>query len=646
MIRFKKYICAIFILLVFSRTNGQIIDSLENVITNNINISAKDHIDALNLLSRELSFVNGIKSLEYAREALDLAQAKKYRLGEAFAYRNLANIYTNNDMYFNGMDYIQKAYTIFEAENDSDGIANCFISLGHLYRRLHKTDEEIKYNEMAFIYFVELGLLPRMGVAAHNLGESYFLNHQTENAKKFTKLSIKINQSILNYSVLTACYKVMGQIEQQNGELRGAENYYKKALKLSEQLGAKSQKRATVECMIYLSDIYSLQKKHIDVVKLLSDAANFCSTYNLHAYLPQIYKKLTQHYTIVNNYVLQQQYMHLHFEIADSIKQLGLNDKADLVKSLAQVHQLENEKQKLIEEQRLQNEKFRFRNMLLSITLFTLIIIVLILIYIKRSNNKMTRLYKKLKESTDIINKQNEQMAALIATKDRLFTIIAHDLRSPFNAILGFSDLLLHDIQHFSTERIHSIITTINHSANNTLELLEKLLAWARNQSGEISYNPIPLKLKEVLQYVIETVQTNALAKKINLVTDNNDEILVLADKNMLTTILINLIQNSIKFTHAQGMISITTAIQPPSHYKICVSDTGVGMSKEITSKLFTLNKSIVLPGTNLEKGTGLGLILCKDFVEKMGGSIWAESEPGKGSKFYFTIQAGKPVDA
>ena len=229
----------------------------------------------------------------------------------------------------------------------------------------------------------------------------------------------------------------------------------------------------------------------------------------------------------------------------------------------------------------------------------------------------------KLKESND--------------TKDKFFSIIAHDLRSPFNNILGFSELLIENLNKFETQETEKYLGIINSSANNTLILLDNLLNWAKSETGIISFNPKKIIFSNVILEITKLKKSMAKAKNISLNYSSSDEIEVYADENMLRTVLRNLVSNAIKFTKNGGNISVY-AISKQDFVEITVSDNGVGMKKETQNKLFSLETNETTIGTANEKGSGLGLILCKEFVEKHGGKIWIESELGKGSDFKFTL--------
>jgi PAS domain S-box-containing protein len=235
------------------------------------------------------------------------------------------------------------------------------------------------------------------------------------------------------------------------------------------------------------------------------------------------------------------------------------------------------------------------------------------------------------------IKLKNEQLTLADSDKDRLMSILAHDLRSPFNALLGLSELLTQNIRKYDIDKIEKLVNHIYKSAQNTYNLLDDLLLWARSQSGKIPYEPQNLRLADICKDIVENLELNADTKNITINHFVTDEMNIFADIDMLKTILRNLISNAIKFTNIGGQINIRCE-QTNSKITISVSDNGVGIAAEVIDKLFEISHIHTTKGTSNESGTGLGLLLCKEFVEKHGGEIWAESEEGKGSTFYFTI--------
>ena len=227
----------------------------------------------------------------------------------------------------------------------------------------------------------------------------------------------------------------------------------------------------------------------------------------------------------------------------------------------------------------------------------------------------------------------NSELNELNASKDKFFSIIAHDLKNPFNTIIGFSGILKEEIKSGDSSAVEESANLINTSAIQTLRLLENLLDWANSQTWKIMFSPVPIKLRELFNDEYTVLNDMAIVKNIQFLSSIPDNLTIRADRNMIKTILRNLISNAIKFTHKNGKVRVK-AIVEDHHVEISVSDTGIGMTNETISKLFRIDADISTKGTENEKGTGLGLFLCKEFVEKHGGKIWVESESGKGSIF------------
>lgn len=242
-----------------------------------------------------------------------------------------------------------------------------------------------------------------------------------------------------------------------------------------------------------------------------------------------------------------------------------------------------------------------------------------------------------IKQSREKIRKTNEQLKELNATKDKFFSIIAHDLKNPFNTLLGFSKLLFENAPNYTTDQIQQYAQIMNHTAKQSYALLENLMQWAKSQTEKIKIIPRNSSMNELLSITIPIINGSALKKNITIESNISTEDIVYTDNSLTATILRNLLTNAIKFTHANGKITVSTQ-KKDIFLEVSITDTGVGIEPMNIDKLFRIDSKVTSHGTDNEEGTGLGLILCKEFVEKQGGTIWAISEVGKGSTFTFTL--------
>jgi PAS domain S-box-containing protein len=241
------------------------------------------------------------------------------------------------------------------------------------------------------------------------------------------------------------------------------------------------------------------------------------------------------------------------------------------------------------------------------------------------------------KQAEQEIIRTNEELRKVVAEKDAFFSIIAHDLKSPLSGLLGMTGLLVEDIEGLSLKELRQLASEMGQSVQNLFNLLENLLEWSQMQRGLTTFEPGPCLLHQLVERNVDLIQAVADQKGIVLRNAVPEEITVFADSRMLNTVLRNLLSNAVKFSNPGGAV-VVSATQDENMVTVEVRDSGIGMDQKTVSGLFALDKKKSVRGTAGERGTGLGLILSKEFVEKHGGRIWAESEPGEGSTFFFAL--------
>ncbi len=255
-------------------------------------------------------------------------------------------------------------------------------------------------------------------------------------------------------------------------------------------------------------------------------------------------------------------------------------------------------------------------------------------IQIRQQNEELKKLNASLEEK---VKQRTQELSIANASKDKFFSIIAHDLKSPFNAILGLTDILISNWNELNDYQKIEFVKDVNISSKNTFNLIQNLLEWSRSQTGKLNVVADEIVPYEIVEENIRVLQKHSENKHIEIKSDIDVNVVCFADRNMISTVFRNLISNAIKFTNPNGLILIT-AKEKGNLIQFCIEDNGVGMDTIIISKIFDITEKIQRLGTANEEGTGLGLVLCKEFVEKNGGSIFVESEAGKGSKFFFTV--------
>jgi signal transduction histidine kinase len=286
------------------------------------------------------------------------------------------------------------------------------------------------------------------------------------------------------------------------------------------------------------------------------------------------------------------------------------------------------------------SENERVIDLIASYLIIT-ISVVFILKVILNNYDRMSGITKKQKLELELLNCElksvNEELVHLNASKDKFFSIISHDLRSPISSLVRFSGTLAENINSYDTDTIRNHVKAMNQTHHKTLLLLEDLLLWSKGFSDNVSFETTRTDIAEISNEIIEEMKNQAIQKNTSLTCMVPEGLYLKSDINMLKTILRNLVSNAIKFTGENGSISIRTE-EAEDVATIIVSDNGIGIDTDTITKLWDIRQQYSTLGTKEESGTGLGLILCKEFVEKHGCKIWVESEPGRGSNFKFTM--------
>jgi signal transduction histidine kinase len=426
----------------------------------------------------------------------------------------------------------------------------------------------------------------------------------------------------------------IGSVYEQMGNHERAMANYSAALEVYQGV---DQKVGIAESYNHIGALFYHQKKIQQAVESLEKALSIGRSLQLKDPVRKSYEYLSLCYKELGNYQKALEFKDLLFAMNDFIqkeesdqKLLEAQNRYVIDQKETQIDRLElvrKEREREIAEQR------KVRNFLFALIGSGVIVGVLILyLYIlKRRSNKQ------LKAVNEKIEQQNIELQNLNATKDKFFSILGHDLKSPLNSLSSFSSLLINYFDSLSKEEIQTLAKDLDKSLKNLYSLLDNLLEWARSQTGNINFKAEEFDLVTILEENKELLKVQAGNKEIAIIQNRTAPLPVSTHKHSITTVIRNLVANSIKFTPPGGQIKID-AVENEKEVMVSIADTGVGMSEQTIQKLFRIDSKVSTLGTANEKGTGLGLVLCKDFVEKNGGKLWVESKEGQGSVFYFTL--------
>jgi signal transduction histidine kinase len=541
------------------------------------------------------------KSMEHYLEALEIREAIGDSNSIASSFNNIGAVYLQMKDYDQALHYLKKAKIIFEALRDEAYLFSIINNIGAVYNEIGIYDTAYQYFTEAYEMALRTGDKDNESIALTNLGESALSMGWLEQSLKYQKDALEISRKLGNQAMMATIYTNLGKTYMESKDFEKAFESFQTSLDLSREVNSLPDLRENYH---YLSQYYDRQGKYKEA---------------LH-------------------------YFRLYASTIDSINSQEAMIRIKEMESIAHAKGLQQEIELLRKDNEINKlNATRLKNTIFFLSAVSLMALLVFVIYFQKNRLKRetTRLLeennKQLEKANQQLQHSEKHLQELNSTKDKFFSIIGHDLRNPLNALLGFSELISGNSREYTSEEIQRYSKIINEAAKNIHLLIENLLEWSRSQSGNIDYLPEKINLSGVVTEIFKVFDIHADKKGVGLVSEIPDEIIVMADRNLLSTILRNLINNAVKFTPGGGQVSICCE-QQDKELVISVADTGVGMSEEQVENLFRLDSNVAMPGTSEEKGTGLGLILCKEFVDMHGGSIWASSKPREGSTFSFTL--------
>lgn len=615
-----------------------VIDSLFNQLENAHDTVKIDLFNQLSQIYWQRSFDTSLLLADYAvtlaREVND-----PVRLGTSLNMKGNAFYLLSN--FTKGLEFYQEALHIREELGDSNEIAKTYNNIGAIHLHLQNYNQARDYFERALLIYKGIGDDEVIFSLTNNIGAVHNQLEEYEKAYEYFLEAYEIVEYMNDEPRILIALNNLGEVA---GSLENYDQALEYFLEAERRCEAAGDIRMKAIVSLNIGSIYMLTGHPDKGLPYLNEALKNANIVNSIQIKRDVYNNLFEFYQGKKDYNRALEYHMLFSDARDSV----FSQESRLRVAELELQYNAKSFQSEIEILRRDNEIKRLRITWISISLGSLVLVFILLsvvLYINANRNRIK------KEITNLLQEKNRELEAankklvesehnlkdLNATKDKFFSIIGHDLRNPLNALIGFSELIAANSREFSKEDIHRYSVIINESAKNIHQLIENLLNWSRAQTGNIDFSPAHIPLSDFVSEIHKVLKINADNKNIRIDIDIPETIKVFADKNLLSTILRNLISNAVKFTTEGGKVFIT-AEEDNGKILVSVTDTGIGMNQEQVDSLFTLGTSKSTPGTTKEQGTGLGLILCKEFIEMHDGEIWAESEQGKGSTFKFTI--------
>lgn len=607
-------------------------DSLRLILENAVDPSVKSSV--LKQLTR-MSFESGdyTSASQYLKNEVELYLASGDSVSWSNAMYSLGMIYSITRNFESAAVQSKLALDFFERNRLFPQVANCCINLGYIYNELRKPDRAIEFYQRALIILEEIKNQQGMEASYLNLGVIGSQRGDIGKTRQVYEQSQGISQS-LNVSSLISVYTNLGNLFLDKQDYVQAENYLNQAFDIA-TVNGNLQFVATAQ--ISLGSVYFKTGRMPDAYRSIEKGIELAKRLKLRSLVMDAYGELARVSMSLKQPVLAYNFLEIYSKYKDSLYNEQMALQMSSGESRFDVGRKELDSERLLRENLEQSLAMeRNQNSKLALIAVLVLVIILLAFFFKRYYFK-ARSADNFEEKNKLIEDQKVELEQLIATKDRFLSIIAHDLKNPFTSLLGFADLAYTEFDEITDQEKRSYLGIIRQSSQNIYALLENLLTWSRAQSGRIDYNPEPVDLPEIVDFSIDVVRSSAENKQISLFTDFTKDVIVKADKNMLSTVLRNLLSNAIKFTPNGGSVTVSCSCTN-GKASLSVADTGIGLELDELSRLFKIDGNLKNPGTNNETGTGLGLILCQEFMSIHKSKIIAESTPGKGSKFSFSL--------
>jgi signal transduction histidine kinase len=601
---------------------------------------------------------NSAKSIEYYEKAIDLADSVGNENLKAQALFKSALLWKKRGEFFKTIERLNSAIEIFKKNGNQKHEHLLLIDLADTYRNCGEYNEANQMLDLALNYFKKFkndNALARIGNRKAAIIFEKFFNHNSyiNIYSKGEKNHQNLMDTLKNYPELQMMYteimnwlifsnKIANQFDYNNIIISNLNILGSLMMTTFDfQRGLEIYNEAIADCQIYniedelplllinkarILGVQELNQSKL-AIQIAEEGLALAQKQQELIYIFMAITVLEKNYAATGNYEKAYHFLSYKHNLFRNFNNENLNINLKIRSFESKIKDREQE---------IQNRKSKLKmTYIYSSLLIAIFLGFTIILFLKNRKKKLLNI--ELHEKTAIISSQIHELQLLNIEKDRLISIIGHDLRTPFNSILGFGELLHEEFEVLSKEEIHLYSGYIIQSSNNTLQLLENLLLWAKIQKDRIVFFTKNILFNDIISDVSRTLHNNLQNKEIQLLYHFDDSIIVHADEEMLKTVVRNLVGNAIKFSSQGGIIEISVQ-DSDQEYKILVKDYGSGIKKQMIDNIFDVEANVVNSENSVGNGHGLGLILCKEIVEKHGGTIGVESEEGKGSTFYFSL--------
>jgi len=582
-------------------------------------------------------FDSAVIFFEKALEIRNKLPNKEFR---ATTYNNLGTIFFNWSLYDKALAYYLHSLELQKEYGNDNGIALSLCNIGLIYKETAQNEKAIEYYRESLPYAFASKKLTTLGYTYSCFGAA-FNSINSDSSLFYFKKSYETYKQDENRDGEILAIQGIGNYYLDLKDLKSAKTYFTEMLELAQKENILMR---IAEANKYLGEIYLRENNLEKAEAYFENSIAISEKATLKVLLRDAYKSLSEIYERKGK--IDKSFMALkqHNVYRQQIENEGMQKRLMDLKNKSEYERY----QRNLQEQKHENEKQKIY-LVGSLTAIIFLLVVAVVLYLMNSRRKKVNLLLQEKNiliegQSKEINLKNVELLELNEAKEKLFSIIAHDLRSPFSTLINMATLIKEEYRTLTNEEKVEYITDLEETAIKTYELVENLLNLSASHTGRINFNLTNIDVKETVNKIINLCQANARKKEIQFAYAIEDGLRTSADQPMLEIILRNLVNNALKYCNTGGLVEIT-AKKETDKILFSIKDNGIGMDEATKATIFNINVIRSKKGTNGERGTGLGLGLCKEFVEKHGGKLWVESAINCGSNFIFTLPQPAPVD-
>lgn len=598
------------------------------------------YVDTLNLLSHAFYGINADSAFFYCRQALEYALRIGYTRGESVSWRMRGNTYELIGDYANMLSSYQHSLDIAERIGDARLIAKANVNFALFYRQVGEYDSAERIMQKVAEIYRKNGDNTSEYIAAHQADQALRQGHYDQ-ALQYGRQELGIVTAAKDPTGIANAHNDIGRILVARGSYSEALDHYRQAHTYFRQVDDRLDLTSSATLV---AQAYCLMKDYPRALQYAREAFDLARTLGRKKELGESAKVLANIYEAKGDDHNAFRYFKLYKDYSDSLandqthKQLfALAQKYDFQKREVQLRAQEAEKEA---RQQAALRKAYLQVFIAALLIFILCVLAFILLRSRAVSRRTNRLLQakneKIEEQKEAMEHQAVQLLLNNQQKDKLFSIVAHDLRGPLDSLKGILDFLKE--KKLPEQEVHSMLTELRRNVDNSSELVGNLLFWASSQLNGIVVTPVHLSLQPLVANILALFAQQAREKQVTLQNQAQRPLVGFADKDMIQVVIRNMVSNAIKFCRPGDTITICTT-RKNGEIEIKVVDTGIGIKEDVLEKILR-SESVTSYGTAREKGTGLGLLLCREFAESNGGQFRIESQWGKGCTCYFTIPA------